>query len=102
MSYSDRLNDLLADVVGWAPHVGADGWTVQAVFWPTAQLEVAGRSSELFVGNVPGRDDAPPDHAAADEATLRDGIAGRGSEFDPVHAVFLDVPRRWPPAAAGP
>jgi hypothetical protein len=78
-------------VVGWEPHMGNGRWAVSAAFSPRARLELTATSAEFYVGNVPGCDAAPPDFMEADEKTLRAGLASWQSDFDPVHATFLDT-----------
>ncbi|HEY2668291.1 MAG TPA: hypothetical protein VGK51_15785 [Actinomycetota bacterium] len=77
-------------VVGSEP-VAKDGvWSLSLPFVPRARLDMEAASAEFFVGNVPGGDQAPPDYTEADDATIRAGVPSWISEFEPVHAVFLD------------
>jgi hypothetical protein len=57
--------------------------------WPGAQLELRAESAAFFAGDVPGLDRIP-DYTEDDEATVRAQLAGWGSEFIPLFAVFLD------------
>ena len=78
-------------VVGWSPAVHAGRWSLAAAMVPSCRLEIVGRGAEFYVGDVPGCDDAPPDFLDATDEELRTGLAGWSSEFDPVHASFLDL-----------
>jgi hypothetical protein len=70
--------------------VARDGvWSLSLGFVPSGGLELEADSSEFFVGNVPGCDEAPPNYTEKDDATIRAGLPGWTSTFEPVHAVFL-------------
>lgn len=56
----------------------------------TCKLELAAASAEFFVGDIPDLPEAPPDYGRADEATIRAGIPGWGSRFEPGWATFVD------------
>jgi hypothetical protein len=75
-------------VVGWEPRLG-ERWVLSAAFAPRARLDLTAVTAEFYVGDVPGCDAAPPDYTEADEVTLRAGLAGWHSEFEPIHATFL-------------
>lgn len=59
--------------------------------WPEGRLHLIAEDAAFFVGNVPDLQDAPPSYVESDDDTLHFGIAGWGSAFVPVHAVFLNA-----------
>jgi hypothetical protein len=77
-------------VVGSEPRAQRGVWSFTLSFAPSARLEVQATSAEFFVGDVPGCDNPQPNFATEDDETIRNGLAGWESSFDPVHAVFLD------------
>ena len=56
-------------VVGSRPV--ADGHGVDLATTPGGELRVRGTSSEFWVGDTPGGDEAPPDFTADDDSTIR-------------------------------
>jgi hypothetical protein len=53
------------------------------------RLELAAASAEFFVGDIPDLPEAPPDFGRDDEATIKAGMPGWGSQFEPGWATFL-------------
>jgi hypothetical protein len=80
-----RIEELLVD-----PRRREHAAMPEAAFVPSTRLELEADSAEFFVGNVPGGDEAPPNHMEADDATIRAGLPSWTSTFEPVHAVLLD------------
>lgn len=62
------------------------------IMWPHpgARLSLTAESAAFFVGDVPGLPEAPPDYTEGDRTAIGDEVAGWGSSFEPVSAVFLD------------
>ncbi|WP_163275055.1 hypothetical protein [Cellulomonas iranensis] len=69
---------------------GAHLLEVVAGIEPAATLRAVCAAGEFFVGDVPGCDDPPPNFLTASEGELRAGLQGWASEFEPVHASFLN------------
>src|SRR6266481_9165431 len=55
-------------VVSSEPVARSGKWSLSLAFVPNARLESEADSAELFVGNVPGCDEAPPNYMEADDA----------------------------------
>jgi hypothetical protein len=77
-------------VVGSEPRMVRDGWSLSLAFVPDGRLELEAQAAEVFVGDVPGCDEAPPDYGVADDETLRSRLAGWHSEFTPAYGVFFE------------
>jgi hypothetical protein len=77
-------------VVGSEPATHVNQWSLKLFFAPDASLEIEAGAAEFYVGNVPGCDAAQPDFSEADDESIRAGLAQWESEFEVVHAVFLD------------
>lgn len=56
---------------------------------PQAELHICAKSAVFYSGDVPGLIEIP-DYGVASEDELVANLAQWGSEFHPVHAVFLD------------
>jgi hypothetical protein len=53
-------------------------------------VELTAASAEFFVGDIPDLPEAPPDFGRDDEETIKAGMPGWGSQFEPGWATFLD------------
>jgi hypothetical protein len=84
-SAGDSRSPLDRRVEQWIPSFGASGWNVRALIWNNCTLVLEARSAEMYVGDVAGGDDAPPDFGRDDEEAIRAGLAGWASEFYPVY-----------------
>lgn len=89
----ERTEALTAWSVGSSVPTAKDRlFGLSLVMWPHpgARLTLAAESAAFFVGDVPGLPAAPPDYTENDRATVAAEVAGWGSLFEPVSAVFLD------------
>jgi len=77
-------------VLGWTPRIVDGSLSLTADVSPGGLLEVVGKAGEFYVGDVPGCDDAPPDFVSASDAEVRSGLAQWSSEFELVHASFVE------------
>jgi hypothetical protein len=78
-------------VLGWIPSIMDGRLSLAADVSPSGRLEIVGLAGEFYVGDVPGGDEAPPNFESATDSEVRSGLAHWSSEFEPVHASFLDV-----------
>jgi len=77
-------------VLGWTPRTIKGMLSLTADVSPGGHLKIVGKAGEFYVGDVPGGDEAPPDFVSASDAEIRSGLAGWSSEFELVHAWFLE------------
>lgn len=77
-------------VLGWTPKAAEGRLSLTADVSPGGLLEVVGLAGEFYVGDVPGCDEAPPNFESATDAEVRSGLANWSSEFEPIHASFLE------------
>ncbi|WP_153346372.1 hypothetical protein [Nocardia aurantia] len=56
---------------------------------PQSRLVVTAGHGRLFVGDVPGCDDAPPDFTEDDDRTIRAGLANWQSRFMPAYSISV-------------
>lgn len=65
---------------------------LQLGMWPApgAQLSLLAESAAFFAVGVPGLSEVPPDYTDLDRQQVSVEIADWNSNFEPVHAVFLD------------
>ena len=71
---------------------------LQLGMWPApgAEFRLLAESAFFFAGDVPGLGEAPPNYTGANRVNLSAELAGWDSQFEPVHAVFLDpAPSDW-------
>jgi hypothetical protein len=80
-------------VFGSIPRVDGQLWSLEVPAGDGGRLLLVAEAAEFWVGDVPGCDEAPPDFGEDDDATIRAGLAGWESEFEPMSAVFLDPKR---------
>jgi hypothetical protein len=78
-------------VVDWMPVVSHGRLSISADLSPSGHLETVGTAGEFYVGDIPGGDEPPPNFLSATEEEIRSGLARWTSEFDVVHASFLDA-----------
>lgn len=80
----------------WYPILGSRLTVIQGTVTLTldgvdGSLEVVGRTAELYAGDVPGCDAAPPDFTYATDSEVRAGLASWSSEFSPNYASFVNL-----------
>jgi hypothetical protein len=74
-------------ILGSRSKVDNRTWSLEMELNPRSRLLLLAEHGQLFVGDVPGCDDASPDYTEDDDATIRAGMADWQSSFTPVYSL---------------
>jgi hypothetical protein len=76
-------------ILGSRSRVDDPTWSLELELDPRSRLLLLAERGQLFVGDVPGCDNAPPDYTEDDDATIRAGTADWQSSFTPVYSLSV-------------
>lgn len=92
-SAGSRDTDLTAWTVGGSVTHNERGlFGLKLGMWPSpgAHLSLIAERAAFLAGDIPGLPETPPNYGDDDETTIRAGLAHWGSQFSPIHAIFVD------------